>query len=155
MIKRLLSYLVFLSLLLACSCEKNDYVIYDQSFVTFTYTNSSSVSVDATGSFDAQYYLHLSSPALDENLEVTVEVIPGDGLAEGVDYELITSGNVIFYPGIYDVPFRLRWLSHEIDGSKDNSLTLRISGCSMDEVILGMPGPDESMREITIYKYVL
>ncbi len=137
-------------------CNANKAEVFDTPFVTFSYTNSSSTSVDAESSFDAQYYIHLSSRKLDGNLEVQVSAIPGNGLKEGVDYELVTEGGkVIFYPGIYDMPFRIKWLKHKVDPTLDNTLTLRLESCNMDGVYLGMPGPAEKMRSISINKYIL
>ncbi len=145
-----------LSLLCLTGCELNKMKPYDQPFLTFTYNNSYSTSVDAEGTFDAQYFIHLSSRRLEEPLVVTVAAIPGDGLKEGVDYELISKGGkVTFYPGIYDIPVRIRWKKNIIDTSKDNSLTLRLESTSMDEVMLGVPGPAEKDRTLTIRKYII
>ena len=137
-------------------CNANKAELFDTPFVTFSYTNSSSTSVDAESTFDAQYYIHLSSRKLDGNLEVQVSAVPGTGLKEGVDYELVTEGGkVVFYPGIYDMPFRIKWLKNKIDPTLDNTLTLRLESCNMDGVYLGMPGPAEKMRSISINKYIL
>lgn len=138
------------------ACNANRMEPYDNPFMVFTTTNSSSTSIDAAGTFDAQYYIHFSSRKLDRNVTVTVSVNPGDGLEEGTDYELITTGGkVTFFPGIYDMPFRIRWLKHDIVPSEDNTLTLRLETCDFGEVSLGMPGPKESMRTLVINKYAL
>ena len=139
--------LVLATLLAAWSCNVNKMEPYDHPFVVFTYTNSST---------DAQYYIHLSSRRLDTPVSVTVSAIPGNGLQEGVDYEFISQGGTVtFYPGIYDMPFRIRWLANEIDETKDNTLTLRLESSDLEELSLGMPGPDEVNRTLRITKYKL
>lgn len=144
--------IVLFALVAAHGCTK-DLPLFDMSYIAFDYNSSSSTSIDCQGIVDAQYYIHLTSQRLTTNLEVAVDVIPGSGMEEGVDYELITTGNVIFRPDIYDMPFRIRWLNHEIDKNDENTVTLRLSSSNMDNVILGMPGPDELRRTIVIRKY--
>ena len=57
------------------------------------------------------YSVYLSSKPLTENLEVNYQVIVGDGLKSGVDFELVTKGSTLtFLPGIYDMPIRIRWM---------------------------------------------
>lgn len=148
--------LVLATLLAVWSCSVNKMEPYDQPFVVFTYTNSSSTSIDELAQTDAQYYIHLSSRRLDTPVSVTVSAIPGNGLQEGGDYEFISQGGTVtFYPGIYDMPFRIRWLANEIDETKDNTLTLRLESSDLEELSLGMPGPDEVNRTLRITKYKL
>jgi hypothetical protein len=76
----------------------------------------------------------------------------GDGLKAGVDFERVTTGNqIVFVPGVYSMPIRIRWLPSEIDASKDNSITIRIENTSLG-FTLGFPGPDQLSRQHTIRK---
>jgi len=98
------------------------------------------------------YYVYLSSPLLSEPLSVQYEVIVGNGLTEGEDYELLSSERQLtFLPGVQEMPIRIRWIPNPVDTSKDNTLILRL--LSNDQgLTLGMPGPDEKMRELHIEK---
>lgn len=98
------------------------------------------------------YSVFLSSKALDRNLTVRYEVIVGDGLQPGVDFQMVTEGNTLtFLPGIYDMPIRVRWIPHKVDPSKDNTLIIRL--ISSDPVVnMGFPGPDHNQSELVITK---
>ena len=51
------------------------------------------------------YSIYLSSAPLKESVTVVYDIIAGDGLTEGVDYEIVNKSNsVVFLPGIYDMP---------------------------------------------------
>ena len=79
-------------------------------------------------------------------------MIVGDGLQEDVDYKVVTQQNpLVFLPGIYDAPIRVRWLKHPVDPTKDNTLTIRLTGNSKG-YNLGYPGPDHKQSEIRIEK---
>lgn len=98
------------------------------------------------------YMVYLSSKRLTQNLVVNYEVIAGNGLQEGRDYELVTTGkSLTFLPGIYDMPIRIRWKPNPIDPSKNNTLTIRLTDNNLD-VTLGKPGPDELFRQLVIEK---
>lgn len=98
------------------------------------------------------YNVYLSSRALSRNLEVSYEILVGDGLQAGRDFELVTQGNTItFLPGIYDMPVRIRWKPNRVDPTKNNTLTIRLTGNNMG-FTLGLPGPDGLQRELVIEK---
>lgn len=135
---------------IASSCNK--YVLFTDSFVAFDTSKSSVVSVDAEGEFTGSYTVHLTGEKPSSPVTVKFEVTCGDGLKEGVDYKVATSGNSItFLPGIYDNTIKIDWLPHSIDTSKDNTVTINLIDAG--GVCLGMPGPDKSMKSITIRKY--
>ncbi len=137
---------------IATTISCNKYVTFTDSFVAFDSTKSSVVSVDAEGEFTGSYVVHLTGEKPDSPVTVSFEVTCGDGLKEGVDFEVATSGGKItFLPGIYDNSIKINWLPHDIDASKDNTVT--ISLVDAGGVTLGMPGPDKSMKNITIRKY--
>lgn len=134
----------------AVSCNK--ITLFDGAFVAFDTAKSSVVSINATGEFTGSYTLHYTGPKPSAPIVVNFVVTCGNGLAEGVDYKLATAGGKItFMPGIYEQVIKIDWLPHEIDESKDNTVT--ISLVSADGVTLGYPGPDKLMKDLVIRKY--
>ena len=64
----------------------------------------------------------------------------------------VTTGNQLtFEPGIYDMPIRIKWLAHPVDETKDNTLTIRLTGNSQN-LHLGVPGPDGLQKQLVIEK---
>lgn len=134
----------------AASCNK--ITLFDEAFVAFDTAKSSVVSINATGEFTGSYTLHYTGPKPSAPIVVNFVVTCGNGLAEGVDYKVATAGGKItFMPGIYEQVIKIDWLPHEIDASKDNTVT--ISLVSADGVTLGYPGPDKLMKDLVIRKY--
>lgn len=134
----------------AASCNK--ITLFDEAFVAFDTAKSSVVSINATGEFTGSYTLHYMGPKPSAPIVVNFVVTCGNGLAEGVDYKVATAGGKItFMPGIYEQVIKIDWLPHEIDESKDNTVT--ISLVSADGVTLGYPGPDKLMKDLVIRKY--
>ncbi len=134
----------------AASCNK--ITLFDEAFVAFDTAKSSVVSINATGEFTGSYTLHYTGPKPSAPIVVNFVVTCGNGLAEGVDYKVVTAGGKItFMQGIYEQVIKIDWLPHEIDESKDNTVT--ISLVSADGVTLGYPGPDKLMKDLVIRKY--
>lgn len=134
----------------AASCNK--ITLFDEAFVAFDTAKSSVVSINATGEFTGSYTLHYTGPKPSAPIVVNFVVTYGNGLAEGVDYKVATAGGKItFMPGIYEQVIKIDWLPHEIDESKDNTVT--ISLVSADGVTLGYPGPDKLMKDLVLRKY--
>lgn len=134
----------------AASCNK--ITLFDEAFVAFDTAKSSVVSINAAGEFTGSYTLHYTGPKPSAPIVVNFVVTCGNGLAEGVDYKVATAGGKItFMPGIYEQVIKIDWLPHEIDVSKDNTVT--ISLVSADGVTLGYPGPDKLMKDLVIRKY--
>lgn len=132
------------------SCNK--ITLFDEAFVAFDTAKSSVVSINAAGEFTGSYTLHYTGPKPSAPIVVNFVVTCGNGLAEGVDYKVATAGGKItFMPGIYEQVIKIDWLPHEIDESKDNTVT--ISLVSADGVTLGYPGPDKLMKDLVIRKY--
>ena len=143
---------LIVSLLLVSGCHLNDFKQFTDYYIAFDLSKSSTTTVNEAGEFAGSYSLHFCTAYMDDAVTVTVEVIPGDGLQEGLDYELVTGKSVKFAPGVYDKVFTIKWLPHTLDRSKDNSLTLRLAECSDESIILGVPGPSENFRSIKINK---
>ena len=136
----------------AASCNK--ITLFDEAFVAFDTAKSSVVSINAIGEFTGSYTLHYTGPKPSAPIVVNFVVTCGNGLAEGVDYKVATAGGKItFMPGIYEQVIKIDWLPHEIDESKDNTVT--ISLVSADGVTLGYPGPDKLMKDLVIRKYTM
>lgn len=134
----------------SASCNK--ITLFDEAFVAFDTAKSSVVSINATGEFTGSYTLHYTGPKPSAPIVVNFVVTCGNGLAEGVDYKVATAGGKItFMPGIYEQVIKIDWLPHEIDESKDNTVT--ISLVSAEGVTLGYPGPDKLMKDLVIRKY--
>lgn len=155
LIMRILNKITELAMLMsiavsAASCNK--ITLFDEAFVAFDTAKSSVVSINATGEFTGSYTLHYTGPKPSAPIVVNFVVTCGNGLAEGVDYKVATAGGKItFMPGIYEQVIKIDWLPHEIDESKDNTVT--ISLVSADGVTLGYPGPDKLMKDLVIRKY--
>lgn len=143
---------ILMMAVLYTGCHINEMKVFEDYYMAFDTSKSSSTTVNEAGEFSGNYVIHFCTVRRDGPVSVTVEVIPGDGLKENVDYRVMTQPVVTFAPGVYDKTFIVEWLPNPIDASKDNSLTLRLKECSDASVILGMPGPDENFRSVRIYK---
>ena len=140
--------------LLLSSCEKDN--PYDHPFVYIIQADDAAYAATSTVSSQATvvrtYNICLSSKELSENLIVDYSFNVGDGLKAGVDFERVTTGNqIVFVPGVYSMPIRIRWLPNEIDPLKDNTITIRIENTSLGFTV-GFPGPDQLSRQHTIRK---
>lgn len=141
-------FLATLALTVAC----NKIETFDGAFVAFDTTKSSVVSIDAEGEFTGSYTLHYTGPKPSAPIVVSFAVTCGDGLSEGIDYKVTTvGGKISFMPGIYEQTIKIDWLPHDIDETKDNTVT--ISLLSAEGVTLGYPGPDRLMKDLVIRKY--
>lgn len=152
---RILNKITELAMLMSIavsSASCNKITLFDEAFVAFDTAKSSVVSINATGEFTGSYTLHYTGPKPSAPIVVNFIVTCGNGLAERVDYKVATAGGKItFMPGIYEQVIKIDWLPHEIDESKDNTVT--ISLVSADGVTLGYPGPDKLMKDLVIRKY--
>lgn len=141
-------FLATLALTVAC----NKIETFDGAFVAFDTAKSSVVSIDAEGEFTGSYTLHYTGPKPSAPIVVSFAVTCGDGLSEGIDYKVVTvGGKITFMPGIYNQVIKIDWLPHDIDETKDNTVT--ISLLSAEGVTLGYPGPDRLMKDLVIRKY--
>lgn len=154
--KRLFIPLLFAVISLLCgACRKSTITMYDGSyFIWFDAANSGPVSINEEATLSAEYSVHLSATMPKSAVKVKFEVVPGDGLKENTDYQILTTGGTLtFYPGLFSLPIRIKWLPNKVDPAKDNSVTIRLTGCAPDGYSLGMPGPDHNLEKIIITKY--
>lgn len=152
MIDRILWKLPCLLAALALTGACNKIATFDGAFVAFDTAKSSVVSIDAEGEFTGSYTVHYTGPKPSAPIVVSFAVTCGDGLLEDIDYKVATvGGKITFMPGIYDQTIKIDWLPHDIDETKDNTVT--ISLLSAEGVTLGYPGPDRLMKDLVIRKY--
>lgn len=152
MIDRILWKLPCLLAALALIGACNKIATFDGAFVAFDTAKSSVVSIDAEGEFTGSYTVHYTGPKPSAPIVVSFAVTCGDGLSEGIDYKVATvGGKITFMPGIYEQVIKIDWLPHDIDETKDNTVT--ISLLSAEGVTLGYPGPDRLMKDLVIRKY--
>ena len=138
------------ALVLTGACNK--IATFDGAFVAFDTAKSSVVSIDAEGEFTGSYTVHYTGPKPSAPIVVSFAVTCGDGLSEGIDYKVATvGGKITFMPGIYEQTIKIDWLPHDIDDTKDNTVT--ISLLSAEGVTLGYPGPDRLMKDLVMRKY--
>ena len=138
------------------SCSTNDPVVFDDAFVYLADANGASASaVDwDSQNYLATYYVYLVSPAISSDVQVTYDLVVGNGLTEGVDFKTVasTASPITFTKGIYTMPIRIEWLKHELDATKDNTVRIVLRSCSNPSVQIGKPGPDRLGSEYTITK---
>lgn len=127
-----------------CACNKMK--VYDRPCVYVVqegdaaYSESSTVSA-MSNNLVKTYNIVLSAEAMAETVNVVYDIVVGDGLKEGVDFELHRQpGNVTFLPGIHFQPVRITFKRSPVDETKDNSLTIRIVS-TPEGTGIGMEGP--------------
>ena len=140
----------------ASACSVNEPVLFDDAFVYLVDENgqsSSEIPWDSNHNLQT-YYVKLVCPGNFGEVNISYDLIVGDGLKEGVDFKHIrsTASPLVFPDGVYSRPIRIEWLRHELDPEKDNSLTISIAGSSNDQVSLGKPGPDHIGKDYRIVK---
>ena len=149
---------VLLPIIAVCFCIstvscRDDEEVYDNPFIHINANGGLSwVIVSSDVNNVNSYNIYLSSGSLTQNVVVNYEIVVGNGLQAGRDFELVNPGNTItFLPGIYSMPVRIRWKPNRVDPTKNNTLTIRLTGNNMD-FNLGLPGPDALQRELVIEK---
>lgn len=133
----------------------NTFTVYDgPACFSFDASKSSPTTINELGEMEAEYYVHYIGPMAKQTNTVTFSVAPGDGLKEGLDFQMITpSFTLSFLTGFTDLPIRIKWLPNTIDPNKDNSLTIVLESVDNPDAIVGLPGPDQKNRTLKIFKY--
>lgn len=144
---------LFMTVALLVSCDKQEFDGYDNPFIYIaTSTGESTNTVLSNVNNINTYLVYVSSRPLSKTLTVSYEIVVGDGLQEGVDYKILNEGNTLsFEPGVFDMPIRIQWISHTVDESKDNTLTIRLTGNDQG-ISMGLPGPSGNQKELVITK---
>lgn len=144
-------YICLLSSALA-GCNKEMHTPYDNPFFYTHVNQSSSVNVQATRNETIDYKVYFSAKLQYDPITLNYELIVGDGLIEGKDFEVLSPKNVIvFKPGYFEMPITIKWIANAIDATKDNSLTIRLLNNDKN-IIIGLPGPDKNQSELKINK---
>ena len=146
--------ILFAAMALLCGCEKHQEVFFDTPFVRIEDTGgNTAMEIDHTLDnvlTEIRMVVSASSNYFTQPITVEYDTIVGDGLTEGVDFKIQSSHRspLTFSPGTYTLPIRVIWYkSASFDTSKDNTLTLRLTGASVPEMLLGVPGPDAKKSE--------
>lgn len=83
---------MLLALVALCGCQKEEFEGFDMPFVKVTTTTGASQTVVLSNVNNINtYVVSVSSKMLTTALVVNYEIVVGDGLQEGVDYELVTT----------------------------------------------------------------
>lgn len=136
------------------SCEMVEMPIYKTSFVYIATSGGTDSAVIGSDVENVNtYYVYLSTGKFEENVTVDFAVEAGAGLTEGVDYKMVTKGNTLtFLPGIYRMPLRVQWLPNRVNDNADNTLRITLTGSNIQDIVLGMPGPDQRMKSLSLTK---
>ena len=143
---------IFMAALLCCGCDWHKDVYFDTPFAyIFDNAGGSSSTIDSRFGKGVESVLtelkvsiSASENYFSEPISIEYEVFLGDGLKEGIDYKIqpSTASPLTFNPGTYTLPVRIMWLKTETpDPSKDNTLTIKLSGSSVTDMELGYHGP--------------
>lgn len=146
--------IILAAVVLLLGCEKHQEVFFDTPFVRIEDTGGkASMDIDHTLDnmlTEIRVVVSASANYFTGPITVEYETIVGDGLEEGVDFKIQSSHRspLTFSPGTYSLPIRVIWYkSASFDPAKDNTLTLRLTGTSIPEMLLGVPGPDAKKSE--------
>ncbi len=148
-------YIYILSLLLSItffSACKDEFEPYDHPFFHIHVNNRSTVEVLTDRKDQVDYKVYFSTKLQFEPVDLKYEVVVGNGLLAGRDFELVTQGNILNFPnGIFERPISIKWLAAPVDPTKDNTITIRLLSNSKNYTI-GLPGPDQLQKELIITK---
>ncbi len=143
---------VFLVSLSMLSCDKEMHAPYDNPFFYIHVNQASSINVQSTRNETVDYKIYFSTKMQYEPITLNYEIVVGNGLQEGADFEVLSNKNsIVFKPGFFEMPVTIKWKSNPIDVTKDNSLTIKL--LSNDKKIgVGLPGPDKNQSQLKIIK---
>jgi len=145
---------IFAILQIAASCGLDESTVFDTPFINVTTSDGSYQTIVGSDVNNINtYYINLSSHEMTEEVTVNYKITVGAGLEEGIDYSIVTSGNsVIFKPGVYKMPIRIRWMPHALaDEDADNTMTIELESNDRG-FTLGLPGPSGLSKSLTITK---
>ena len=134
-----------------CSDRPSDFVFRDYFVSITSESGAASSSVLSTAdNLVLQYPVRLVSQEREEDLTITFEVVPGDGLQEGVDYVVPAKRSVTFSNKEYLKYIRINYLKHRVTEGKDNTLVIRLTSSSDPDVSIGYPGPSKRYSYHTV-----
>lgn len=145
-------YLLFV-VLLTVACNKDAFTPYDNPFFYINVSNNSTVRVSSDRNETVEYKVFFSGKRQFETMTLDYEFIVGSGLKEGVDFEIVSNKRQLeFLSGVVEMPIAIRWISHPVDVTKDNSLAIKLVSNNKNYTI-GLPGPDGLQSKLTIVKF--
>lgn len=156
---RLKKILILTAIVPVLSSCVQKYVVFDNPYAYVVLEGDlqygeSSVVPSNVNNVIRTYNVYLSSKSFDSAITVNYDIVAGDGLKEGVDFETVSSDRTLtFLPGIYCMPVRIKYLRHELDSSKDNTLMISLSSSSDPAVSLGFPGDARKCSKHIITKF--
>ncbi|MBD1428876.1 hypothetical protein [Sphingobacterium litopenaei] len=134
------------------SCNKELITPYDNPFFYIHLNQASSVNIQSTRNETVDYNVYFSTKMQYDPITLKYDVIVGNGLQEGVDFELVsTTKELVFKPGYFEMPISIRWKSNPIDPAKDNTVTIKLISNDKN-ITIGLPGPDKNQSEFKIVK---
>jgi len=121
------------------SCGGFEDPVLDNSFV---YIADSDDVVYNDKETTTTLFVTLSTPktSFDATVEVYYELIPGNGLKEGVDFRIKQGSEspLKFTTGNFVVPMKIEWLKNpSFDSSKDNTLKIKLTGSNLAYLQMG------------------
>lgn len=144
--------LLLLLVLTVTACNKEMATPYDNPFFYIHVNNSETVNIQYNRSGVVDYKVYLSSKSQFETINLQYAFEIGDGLKEGVDFEILSpSRSLIFSPGVIERTISIRWISHPLDASKNNTLTIKLLGNDKG-INIGLPGPDKKQSSLKFIK---
>ncbi|MNK00692.1 hypothetical protein D3C87_184820 [compost metagenome] len=147
------SWCLLFVVLLTAACNKDASTPYDNPFFYINVSNNSTVRVASDRNETVEYKVFFSGKRQFETITLDYEFVVGAGLKEGVDFEFVSPKRQLeFLPGIVEMPIAIRWISHPIDATKDNTLAIKLVRNSKNYTI-GLPGPDGLQSKLTIVKF--
>ncbi|WP_082434882.1 hypothetical protein [Pedobacter sp. Hv1] len=142
---------IIASLTFLSSCKK-EVEPYNHPFFHIMVDNKAAVDVLSNRKDVVNYNVYLSAELQFEPIDVNYEVIVGDGLKEGRDFDLITKSNKLTFPqGIFERPITIQWKEAALDPTKNNTIIIRLISNSKNYT-LGLPGPDQLQKQLVITK---
>jgi hypothetical protein len=153
-----LKYLTVLAAALiagGCNPDLNIGTVFEEPFIYIESEDGTRETRMADNVSDEKtYYIIMSSSEMDRAVEVSWEIVAGDGLVEGVDYDISPSSKnpVVINPGQYVTNMRIVWKRHAVDPAKDNSLKIVLTQNS-ENFTMGFPGPAQYNKQPTITKF--
>lgn len=151
--KNIVNAIIFsICTLLMTSCNKEVATPYDNPFFYIHLNQASEINVQEDRNQTIAYPVYFSTKLQYEPIDVYYEIIVGDGLKEGVDFELINKENKLtFKPGYFEMPIEIKWIKNTVDPTKDNSLTIQLLS-NTKNLTVGLPGPDKNQSSLKIVK---
>lgn len=161
MIKKILFRIVLLSAVctLIGACDKHTEVLFDTPFVSISDEQRGSstqyISKDANNLLSPLWVdINVSSNRFTEDISIEYEIIVGDGLKEGEDFVIqsTTRSPLVFKKGTYNMPIRILWKKTPFDPEKNNTLEIKLVSSSLEDMLIGYPGPSRKRSTFTFIK---